>query len=174
MKKLVSILTVAFVSSAAFAQEKVVKEMDAVKITKSDVPGPVIQQAEKDFPNASPFEYYSVGETSVSKDWKVSEDVNFAENEEIDHYSVEMKGKNSHYEALYDEKGKLLMSKEYQKDVALPQPVLQSVAKAYPGVSLKKDEHSKVVDHGKQKEYYVVTLSNGKKLTYAPDGTLKE
>ena len=174
MKKLVSILAVALASSTALAQEKVVKEMDAVKITKSDVPGPVIQQAEKDFPNASPFQYFSVGETSVSKDWKVTEEVNFAESEKVDHYSVEMKGKNSHYEALYDEKGKLLMSKEYQKDVALPQPVLQSVAKAYPGVSLTKDEHSKVIDHGKKKEYYVVTLANGKKLTYTPDGTLKE
>jgi hypothetical protein len=85
-----------------------------------------------------------------------------------------MKGKNSNYEALYDAKGKLLMSKEYQKDVALPQPVLQSIAKAYPGVALKKDEHSKVVDHGKKKEYYVVYLANGKKLTYLPDGTLKK
>ena len=49
--------------------------MDAVKVSKSDVPGPVIVQVEKDFPNVSPFQFYSVGESSVSKDWKVSEDI---------------------------------------------------------------------------------------------------
>lgn len=171
MKKLVLTLAVAFASSVAFAQDKAVKEMDAVKITKSDVPGPVIQQAEKDFPNASPFQFYSVGETSVSNDWKVTEEVDFSEVEKIDHYTVHMKSKNSNYEALYDENGKLLMSKEYQKDVALPQPVLQALAKEYPGVSLRKDEHIKTTDHGKKKDYYVVSLANGKKVTYAADGT---
>jgi len=171
MKKLVLTLTVAVVSSAAFAQEEVVKKMDAVKITKSDVPGPVMQQAQKDFPNASPFQFYSVGENSVSKDWKISEDVDFKENEKVDHYSVEMKGKDSHYEALYDEEGKLLMSKQFEKNVALPQPVLQALAKDYPGVTLKKDEHTKTIDHGKKKDYYVVSLANGKKVTYAADGT---
>ena len=171
MKKLVLTLAVAFVSSAAFAQEEVVKKMDAVKLTKSDVLSPVIDQAQKDFPDASPFQFYSVGETSVSNDWKVAEEVDFKETEKIDHYSIEMKGKNSHYEALYDEEGKLLMSKQFEKDVALPQPVLQALAKEYPGVSLKKDEHTKTTDHGKKKDYYVVSLANGKKVTYAADGT---
>jgi hypothetical protein len=171
MKKLVLTLAVALASSAAFAQEHAVKTMDAVKITKSDVPGPVVQQAQKDFPDASPFQFYSVGETAVSKDWKVSEDVDFKEGEEIDHYSVEMKGKNSSYEALYDAKGKLLMSKKVEKDVAIPQPILQALNKEYPGVGLKKDVHTKTTDHGKKKDYYVITLANGNKVTYAADGT---
>lgn len=174
MKKLVSILAVAVAATTAFAQETAVKKMDAVKITKSDVPSAVVQKAEKDFPDASPFQFYSVGETSISKDWKVSEDVDFKETDKIDHYSVEMKGKNSHYEALYDEKGKLLMSKEVQKDVALPQPVLHSIAQSYPNVAMKKDVHSKIIDHGQKKEYYVIQMENGKKLTYTPDGKLKE
>ena len=171
MKKLVLTLAVAIVASATFAQETVVKKMDAVKITKSDVPSPVIQKAEKDFPDASPFQYYSVGETAVSKDWKVSEQVDFKETEKIDHYSVQMKGKNSSYEALYDADGKLLMSKKVEKDVALPQPVLQAVAKDYPGVTLKKDQHTKLTEHGKMKDYYVISLANGKKVTYSADGT---
>jgi hypothetical protein len=174
MKKLAFLIVVVLSSSILFAQEKVVKNMDAVKIKKTDVPNPIIQQAEKDFPNASPFQYFSVGETAVSKDWKISEDVNFKENEKIDHYSIEMKGNKSHYEALYDANGKLLMSKQFEKDVALPPAVMQAVNKEYPGVQLKKDEHSKVIDHGQKKEYYVVRLANGKKLTYTPDGTLKK
>jgi hypothetical protein len=172
MKTLALTLTVAFASSTAFAQEEVVKKMDVVKISKSDVPSTVVEQAQKDFPNASPFQFYSVGETSISNDWKVSEDVNFKESDKVDHYSIEMKGKNSHYEALYDEGGKLLMSKQFEKDVALPQPVLQALAKEYPGVSLKKDTHTKIVEHGTMKDYYVVSLGNGKKVTYAADGTL--
>ena len=156
--------------SAASAQEVVLKEMDAKKVSKSEVPGTVVAQAEKDFPNVSPFQFYNVGETSVSKDWQVSEDVNFDEGKKVDHYVIEMKGKNAYYHALYDEKGKLLMSREWQKDAALPAPVAQAISKDYPGVKLKKDEHSKVVDHNKKNEYYVVTLSNGKKVTYLPDG----
>ena len=171
MKKLVLTLAVAFVSSATFAQETAVKKMDAVKIGKSDVPSPVIQKAAKDFPDASPFQYYSVGETAVSKDWKVSEQVDFKETEKIDHHSVKMKGKNSNYEALYDEEGKLLMSKKVEKDVALPQPVLMAIAQEYPGLSLKKDEHTKITEHGKMKDYYVISLANGKKVTYNADGT---
>lgn len=171
MKKLITILMTA-IATVGFAQEKILKEMDAVNVSKSDVPGPVVKQAAKDFPNVSPVKFYNVGETSVSKDWHISESVNFNEGDKIDHYVVEMKGKNSYYHALYDASGKLLMSREWQKNVALPTGVRQAVAKSYPGVDLKKDEHSKVTDHGKKKEYYVVTLDNGDKLTYLPDGTL--
>lgn len=42
MKKLVLMFVVALLSSAAFAQESLVKKMKAVKISKSDVPSPVI------------------------------------------------------------------------------------------------------------------------------------
>lgn len=172
MKNLVAMLMIAFAAYPVMAQEKVLKEMDAVKVSKSNVPGPVIQQVEKDFPNESPFQFYNVGETTVSTDWKISENVSFEEADKIDHYVVEMKGKDSYYHALYNAKGKLLMSREWQKDVALPPAVAKTVAEAYPGVALKKDEHSKVTDHGKKKEYYVVTLTNGKKVTVLPDGTL--
>lgn len=171
MKKLITMLTIAFTTVSVMAQEKVLKEMDAVKVSESDVPGPVIKQIEKDFPNESPFQFYNVGESTISSDWKISEGVSFEEGDKIDHYVVELKGKNSYYHALYNDEGKLLMSREWQKDVALPNAVARAVAKAYPGVGLKKDEHSKVVDHGKEKEYYVVTLANGKKLTVLPDGT---
>ena len=50
------------------------------------------------------------------------------------------------------------MSKKVEKDVALPQPVLQAVAKEYPGVTLKKDQHTKITEHGKMKNYYVISL----------------
>lgn len=172
MKKLITMLMIAFAACSVMAQEKVLKEMDAVKVSKSDVPGPVIKQAEKDFPNASPFQFYNVGETTVSADWKISESVDFSESDKIDRYVIEMKGKDSYYHALYDAKGKLLMSREWQKDAALPPAVARAVVQAYPGVALKKDEHSKVTDHGTKKEYYVVTLANGKKVTCLPDGTL--
>lgn len=172
MKKLITMLMIAFTVCSVQAQEKILKEMDAKNISKSDVPGPVIQQAEKDFPNASPFQFYNIGETSISSNWKISESVDFSESDKIDHYVVEMKGKDAYYHALYDAKGKLLMSREWQKDAALPTAVSRVVVQQYPGVALKKDEHSKVIDHGKKKEYYVVTLANGKKLTVLPDGTL--
>jgi len=171
MKATITIVLVV-TAVAVFAQEKVLKEMDAVKVSKSDVPAKVVQQAAKDFPDVSPFQFYNVGETSVSSDWKVSEDVNFGEGEKVDHFVIEMKGKDSYFHALYDADGKLLMAREWQKDVALPSKVYNAVYKSFPGVTLKKDEHSKVVDKGKKKEYYVVTLSNGKKATFLPDGTL--
>lgn len=172
MKKIIATLAAMSLAFVVLAQEEILKEIDAVKVSESDVPGPVVKEIEDDFPNMSPFQYYNIGETSVSSDWKISEEVNFDQGDKIDHYVVEMKGENANYHALYDSEGKLLMSREMQKDVALPHPIVESIAKKYPGVGIKKDEHSKVIDHDKKEEYYVVTLANGKKITFLPDGTV--
>lgn len=171
MKKLIVTLVVLLPFFTAAAQEKVLKEMDAVKISKSEVPGPLVQKVQKDFPNVSPFQYYMVGDTAMSRDWKITDEVNFSEGDKIDHYSVEMKGKDGYYHALYDANGKLLMSRVEQKDVALPSAVMKSIGRDYEGIGLKKDKHYKLVDHGKKTEYYEVTLNNGKKLYYKKDGT---
>jgi hypothetical protein len=168
-----TLLTMICAVMFTYAQEKVMKEMDAVKVSKSDVPDPLVQKAEKDFPGATPFAYYTAGETTLSNDWKVTENVDIKPGEKIDHYTVHMKGKGSEFEALYDASGKLIMSREVQKNVALPKPVLDAFGKSkYKGTALKKDKHYKMIEHGTKKEYYVVTLSDGKKLTFAPDGTI--
>jgi len=147
--------------------------MDLVKVSKADVPEPLVQKAEKDFPNVSPFQFYSVGETTLSKDWKVTEDVNFESGDAINYYKVDMKGKGSEFEALYDAKGNLLMSRQVQKNVVLPKAVMDAYAKSkYKGQALEKDKHYKLTHHGTNKEYYLVTLSGGKTITFAPDGTI--
>jgi len=173
MKKLIVTCLAALYILSSYAQDKVLKEMDAVKISKSDTPGPVIKQAEKDFPNASPFQFYAVGDTTLSKDWKITEDQNFSKGDKIDHYSVEMRGKDSYYHALYDASGKLLMSRKEEKNVALPKAIMTAYESGpYKGVALKKDKHYKITDHGKKQNYYEVYLANGKKLVYNADGTL--
>jgi hypothetical protein len=173
MKKLIVTCLAALCILGSYAQEKVLKEMDAVKISKTDAPDPVVKQAEIDFPGASPFQYYAVGDTMLSKDWKITEEQNFSKGEKINHYSVEMRGKDSYYHALYDANGKLLMSRKEEKNVALPKAIMTAYESGpYRGIPLKKDKHYKITDHGKKKNYYEVYLTNGKKLMYNADGTL--
>lgn len=157
------------------AQDQKAKEMDAVLVNKDAVPGPVVAKAEKDFPDASPFRYYNVGETNLNRDWRVTESVDLKRGETISYYKVDMKGKNSNFEALYDQTGKLVMSREEQKDVALPVAVRNAWASSdLKDAQLIKDKHVKVIDHNKKTEYYVLFLKDGRKVTYGADGTVQK
>ena len=162
-----------FIAVGSFAQTQPAKVMDAKLVNKAAVPGPVVAGAEKDFPDASPFKYYMVGETNVNRDWKVAETVDLSPGETMSFYKVEMKGKNAHFDALYDASGKLVMSKQEQTNVALPPAVLNAWASSeYKSSGLAKDKHVKVIDHGKNQEYYVLTMKDGKKVTYDATGKL--
>lgn len=172
MKTLATIILVA-IATVAIAQERELKKMSAKKISQSEVPGPIITQAQKDFPNMSPFQFYAVGDTTLTHEWEISEVVSFDPGDKVDHYSVAMEGKGTQVEALYDHKGKLILSKELQKNYPLPKPVAESLEKNYSGQTVVSDEHYKVKHYDKRawKEYYEVTLSNGEKVVYAGDGT---
>ena len=175
MKKLITSTLIVFVTLTAFAQtpEKALKSVDLVKLKKSEVPGNLEAQVQQDFPNVGPVNIFTAADTVVTKDWRVSEDIDFDEGEEINYYKVEMKGKDSYYEALYDSNSKLIMSKEIQKDVALPSAVRQAYATSeYKDQPLEKDKHFKVTNHGNSKEYYEIYLKDGKKLHYTADGIL--
>ena len=175
MKKLISSTLILLVAFTAFAQtqEKAMKSVELVKVKKSEVPGDLEAQVQEDFPNAGPVNIFTAADTTVTSDWKVSEEINFEEGDEIDYYHVEVKGKDSYYEALYDSNSKLIMSKEVQKDVNLPQAIRTAYASSeYKDIPIAKDKHYKVTHHGNNKDYYVVYLKNGKKLHFNPDGTL--
>lgn len=175
MKTLLTTLAALAITLGSFAQDAKVKEMDAVLVNKDAVPGAVVAKAEKDFPDASPFKYYNVGETNLNRDWRVTESVDMKTGDQIKYYKVDMKGKNSNFEALYDGTGKLVMSREEQKDVALPPAVRNAWASGeYKDVPLIKDKHVKVVDHGKKTEYYVLSLKDGKKVTYDSNGKIQK
>ena len=173
MKTLATIILIS-IATVAFAQEeKELKRMTAKKISQSEVPGPIITQFQKDFPNLSPFQFYAVGDTTLTSEWEISNVVSFDKGDKIDHYAIEMEGNDTKIEALYDQKGKLILSKELQKNYPLPKPVAESLQKDYSGLTVVSDEHYKVKHYDKRawKEYYEVTLSNGSKVVYAGDGT---
>jgi hypothetical protein len=173
MKNLTVVIIALAVCVTSFAQEKVLKEMKAEKINKSAAPEAVVVQAQKDFPKATPVQYYSVGETSKSEDWKISEEVNFDQGDKVQHYGVHLQGEGGEYQALYDDNGKLVMSKQYEKDTALPKPIAETLSKDFPGAKAKSDGHVKVIHHsGVKKEYYDVVLEDGKHLIFTETGRL--
>jgi hypothetical protein len=175
MKKLITSTLIVMVTITTFAQaqQKTMKSVELVKVKNSDAPGGLEAQVQQDFSNAGPVNIFTAADTTVTSDWKVSEEINFEEGDHIDYYHVEMKGKDSYYEALYDSNNKLIMSKEIQKDAALPQAIRTAYASSeYKDIPIAKDKHFKVTHHGNNKDYYVVYLKNGKKLHYNPDGTL--
>ena len=175
MKTLFMTCVALCVALVCVAQAEKAKEMDAVLVNKDAVPGPVVAKAEKDFPDASPFKYYNVGESNLNRDWRVTESVDLKPGEKIKYYKVDMKGKDSDFEALYDATGKLVMSRQVQKDVALPAAVRNAWASSdLKNEPLVKDKHVKITDHDKKTEYYVLTLKDGRKVTYGADGTLQK
>lgn len=167
MKKTLTIAAMICISSHVLAQSEPAKVMDATLVNKDAVPGELVSKAEKDFPGASPFQYYMVGETNINRDWRVTESVDLKTGETMKYYKVDMKSNKGNFEALYDATGNLIMSREEQKDVALPPAVSRAWASGeFKNTRLAKDKHVKVIDHGKKTEYYVLTLSDGKKVTY--------
>ena len=148
------------------------------KITKKLTPQQVIDSLEARFPNAKSVNYYQVSATAAKNGWEVTEEDNLEPGSEVEYYTLSFKRDDFQYYRLYKPDGTLVMSKQEQKDVALPEPVvtsIRSIAKDYPGYKLKSKTYYKRSNYEKNKEYYEVVATNGKedkRLYFAPDGTL--
>ncbi|MDZ7612626.1 MAG: nicotinate-nucleotide adenylyltransferase [Flavobacteriaceae bacterium] len=73
--------------------------------------------------------------------------------------------------AAYDKNGNILRTIEKYKDVTLPRPVLESVAKQYPKWSIYKDVYGITYhqDKGAKKTYKLTLLNKDKKIKVKMD-----
>jgi hypothetical protein len=178
MKNYIVILILSIISLIAQAQSELVIK-GTKKITKKMTPQQVIDSLEARFPNARSVNYYKVATTAAKNGWQVTAEDNLEAGAEVELYTISFKRDDFKYYGLYKADGTLLRSKYEEKDVDLPEQVVQSIktiASQYPGFKVTGKTHFKRYDYSKNTEYYEITAKKGKetkRLVFAPDGTLQ-
>lgn len=176
MKNFLLILLLLSASRLMLAQSQDALTMTAKKISNSDTPAAVVAAVEKDFPNYKVTDFYVLPAKDVNAVWDVNVTDNLQANENIDHYTVQLKGaKGGSYYGLYDKEGNRIMSKLKEINQPLPKAVSSAIVAdpKYKGYTLQSDMHVKTIDHKKSQEFWEVTVKKGsdsKKLFYTPDG----
>src|SRR5688500_7433020 len=90
-------------------------------------------------------------------------DDNLEPTDQIDHYTVMLKGEKGGYiYGLYNKDGDLQKMKVLAKDFALPATVSKAATSGnYEGYAIKSDKYVKMVDKKSNREYVEVVVGNG-------------
>jgi hypothetical protein len=178
MKYYLSIAILCMITLLAKAQSELVIK-GTKKITKKMTPQQVIDSLEARFPNAKSVNYYKVAATAAKKGWEITAEDNLEAGAEVEFYTISFKRDDFKYYGLYKADGTLVRSKYEEKDVELPEKVVQSIksiASQFPGYKISGKTHFKSFNHTKNTEHYEITAKKGKetrKFIFAPDGTLQ-
>ncbi len=147
---------------------------DTGKIKIEELPEVVIKRAGKDFsvylPSNSPDQRVkTVEEKFIAYD--LGKDAEGAEE-----YLLIMKAKNGSLAATYDDKGKLVRVVEDFKNVRLPNQVIYSVYRTYPGWTIVNDKFLYTQEKGDvTKKQYNIKIKKDKdvvKLVVKPNGEI--
>jgi hypothetical protein len=176
MKKLFAIV-LAIVGFDVQAQEKELFTIDAKPISSQQMPSDVVESIKQDFPGNEVVEYYLLSADKVDPEWAVVMEDNLKPTDQVDHYTVMLKGKKGGYVyGLYNKDGDLKKMKVLANDVALPASISEAATSGnYDGYSIKSDKYVKMVDNKNNREYVEVTVEKGgdkKKLYFDPKGNL--
>jgi hypothetical protein len=167
MKTFIIILVFLAVTTSSYSQ-------DTGKIKIEELPEVVIKRAGKDFsvylPSNSPDQRVkTVEEKFIAYD--LGKDAEGAEE-----YLLIMKAKNGSLAATYDDKGKLVRVVEDFKNVRLPNQVIYSVYRTYPGWTIVNDKFLYTQEKGDvTKKQYNIKIKKDKdviKLVVKPNGEI--
>lgn len=167
MKTFIIILVFLAVTTSSYSQ-------DTGKIKIEELPEVIIKRAGKDFsvylPSNSPDKRIkAVEEKFIAYD--LGKDAEGAEE-----YLVIMKAKNGSLAATYDDKGKLVRVVEDFKNVRLPNQVIYSVYRTYPGWTIVNDKFLYTQEKGDvTKKQYNIKIKKDKdvvKLVVKPNGEI--
>jgi hypothetical protein len=174
MKYYVILLLALGLTNISYSQDKMDSDSKNGNISMENLPAVVIKSAGTDFSvylpdrNADPkvrrledsFIAYDLGKNY----------------EGYDTYLVIMETKGGSLSATYNEKGKLMSVVENYKNVKLPNDVIYSVYKSYPGWQIVNDKYLYSQKEGDvQKKQYHLKIKNGKQtknLTVHPNGEI--
>jgi len=120
------------------------------EVSKDQVPKAVLEAFEKAYPNAKDVEF----------------EQGMIEGKAV--FEVEYKENDREFEVLYDSDGVILQKEESIDVKALPEPVVQSISKAYPNATIEEAEKIMKPD-GTVTSYEVEIKSEGKKLELVVD-----
>ena len=174
MKKLLTMI-VAIAGFEIQAQEEKVFIIDAKPIAAQEMPTDVMQSIQQDFPGNEVVEYYLLAADKVDPEWAVVMEDNLEANDQVDHYTVMLQGKNGGFVyGLYNKDGDLQKMKVLANDLSLPPPISEAATSGnYEGYAIKSDKYVKVVDKKSNREYVEVVVgkdSETKKLYFDTKG----
>ncbi|SHN11108.1 hypothetical protein [Flavobacterium xinjiangense] len=167
MKTFIIILVFLAISTSSYSQE-------TGKIKIEELPEVIIKRAGKDFsvylPSNSPDQRVKAVEQKFIA-YDLGKDAEGAEE-----YLVIMKAKNGSLAATYDDKGKLIRVVEEFKNVRLPNQVIYSVYRTYPGWTIVNDKFLYTQEKGDvTKKQYNLKIKKDKdviKLVVKPNGDI--
>jgi hypothetical protein len=176
MKKLFAIILVS-VGFNVQAQEKELFTIDAKPISPQAIPSDVMESIKQDFPGNEVVEYYLLAADKVNPEWAVVMEDNLQPTDEVDHYTVMLKGKKGGYVyGLYNKDGDLQKMKVLANNFALPETISTAATSGnYEGYAIKSDKYVKMVDKKSNREYVEVMVEKGddkKKLYFDTKGNL--
>jgi hypothetical protein len=167
MKTFIIILVFLVVTTSLYSQ-------DTGKIKIEELPEVVIKRAGKDFsvylPSNNPDQRVKTVEQKFIA-YDLGKDAEGAEE-----YLLIMKAKNGSLAATYDDKGKLVRVVEDFKNVRLPNQVIYSVYRTYPGWTIVNDKFLYTQEKGDvTKKQYNIKIKKDKdvvKLVVKPNGEI--
>ena len=174
MKKKFAIV-LAIVGFNVQAQEKELFTIDAKPISSQAIPSDVMESIKQDFPGNEVIEYYLLSADKVNPEWAVVMEDNLKPTDQVDHYTVMLKGKKGGYVyGLYNKDGDLQKMKVLANDFALPASISKAATSGnYDGYAIKSDKYVKTVDKKSNREYVEVMVEKGgdkKKLYFDTKG----
>ena len=174
MKKLFAII-LAIVVFNVQAQEKELFTIDAKPISPQAIPSDVMESIKQDFPGNEVVQYYLLAADRVNPEWAVVMEDNLEPGDQIDHYTVMLKGKKGGYVyGLYNKDGDLQKMKVLANDFALPESISKAATSGnYDGYAIKSDKYVKMVDKKSNREYVEVMVEksgDAKKLYFDTKG----
>ena len=86
-------VTLALIGFNAQAQEKELFTVDAKPISSHAIPTNVAKSVKKDFPGNDVIDYYFLAGEKVNSEWVITADDHSTAKDEIDHFTVMLKGK---------------------------------------------------------------------------------
>ena len=145
-----------------------------IRVTKDKVPPAVKDAVMRDFGEGTPTVWATTSSKFNTYGWEQLKDV---KNQDIDAYSVHIKGKNgSNLVAIYTPDGKLVRSKEMIKGMQPPAPIMASIAKTdYKDWQVTKQNAVVKTYSGAMNEHYAIVLEKGKQkkvLYFDKDGNM--
>lgn len=173
MKKILIMSALMGASFTMSAQN--VANLNLRRVDKKVVPVEVTGAAERDFADgASVATYFSVPAQYTKEDWLVTSNGATTPGSNPDYYSVSVEKNGDTYYALYNKSGAKLASQVKVHDVPLPENIVTSIKKNYPGYTIESDKYTRLVSETTKKSYFRVTVKKGntvKKLFYDNDGS---
>jgi hypothetical protein len=162
MKSFIIALLLLGLTTSSFAQDKMKKDYEEGIMKMEELPAVVIKRVGADFSVYLP-------DNHPDKDVRRMEEKFIAYNigkdyEGAESYLLLMRTEDASLSATYNEKGKLVRVVEKYKNVRLPNEVIYSIYKTYPGWTIINDKYLYTQKEGDVlKKQYNLKIKKGKK-----------